>query len=60
MLITSIFIMLYIIYPVLVLSCNYKFVPFDFVHPIPLPPASGNHKSDLFFYDFICLVSKCN
>ena len=22
----------------------------------PPPPASGNHKSDLFFYEFICLI----
>ena len=21
----------------------------------PLTPASGNHKSDLFFYEFVCL-----
>ena len=23
-------------------------------HPIPTP-ASGNHKSDLFFFEFVCL-----
>ena len=21
--------------------------------PLPLPPASGDHKSDLFFYEFV-------
>ena len=32
------------------LSYNWKFVPFDLLHPIPLnpPPTSGNHKSDFF------------
>ena len=35
---------------------NWKFVPFDQLHPIPYhpTPASGNHKSDLFFDDFVC------
>ena len=36
----------------------WKFVPFDCLHPIPPPPPppiSGNHKSDLFFYEFVCL-----
>ena len=37
------------------LSYNWKFVPFDHLHPIPPPPrpASGNHRSDLFFYEFV-------
>ena len=28
-------------------------ISFDCLHPIPLNPASGNHKSDLFFYEFV-------
>ena len=34
-------------------SFNWKFVPFDCLHPFPFPPppASGNQKSDLFFYE---------
>ena len=33
------------------LSYNWKFVPFDQLHPIPPPtPASGNHKYDFFSY----------
>ena len=33
-------------------------VPFDDLHPIPPPflPYSGNHKSDLFFYEFSGLL----
>ena len=36
-------------------SYNWKFVPFDCLHPIPFPqpPASGNHKCDLFFSELI-------
>ena len=33
------------------LSCNWKFVPFDCLHPISLP--SGNHKFDLFSFEFV-------
>ena len=38
------------------LSSNGRFVPCDHHHPVaPLPtPACGNHKSDLFFYEFVC------
>ena len=38
------------------LSCNWKYVPFDCLQPIPPPPspASSKHKSDLFSYEFIC------
>ena len=32
---------------------NWKFVPFDYFYPILPNPASGNHKSDLFFYEFV-------
>ena len=37
------------------LAYNWKFAPFDIVHPIapPPPPSSSKKKSDLFFYDFI-------
>ena len=38
------------------LSYNWKFVPFDHLHPIPPPPNSGNHKPDLFLYEFVWLV----
>ena len=38
-------------------SYNCKFVPFDCLHfPFPLYLASGNHKSDLFFFEFVCLL----
>ena len=30
---------------------NWKFVSLDFLYPIPIPPL----KSDLFFYEFVCL-----
>ena len=38
------------------LSCNWKYVPFDCLQPIPPPPspASSKHNSDLFSYEFIC------
>ena len=30
-----------------------------YLHSIPSPtPTAGNHKSDLFFYEFICLFVK--
>ena len=29
-------------------------------NPLPSPPASGNHKSDLFFFRFVLFVWKCN
>ena len=37
------------------LSYNWKFVHFDHLHLIPyLPPSSsGNHKADLFPYEFV-------
>ena len=37
------------------LSYNWKFVPFEHLHPIPRPltPTSGSHKPDLFVYEFI-------
>ena len=37
------------------LSYNWEFVPFDYFDPIPHPPppASGNHKPDLFFCVFV-------
>ena len=36
------------------LSYEWKFMPFEYLHLIPLPwlPAASNHKSDLFFYKF--------
>ena len=41
------------------LAYNWKFVPFDSFIQFPLPaPTSGNHKSDLFFYEFVCLFLK--
>ena len=47
------FIMLYIMS--LVLIYNWKFVLFDWLHPIPIPPppTSDKYKSDLFFYEFV-------
>ena len=38
-------------------SYNWKFVTFDYLYliPPPLPTASGNHKYDLFFYEFLCM-----
>ena len=47
------FIMLYIMSLVLIYNC--KFVPFDWLHPIPTPPppTSDKYKSDLFFYEFV-------
>ena len=33
---------------------------FDHLHlPLPPPPTSayGNHESDLFFYEFVCLLA---
>ena len=33
---------------------------FDHLHLPPTPPptsAYGNHKSDLFFYEFVCLLA---
>ena len=48
---------------VLNLSYNWKFVPFDHLHPLsplptPVPPThtSGNHKSDLFFRFVVTIV----
>ena len=37
------------------LSCTWKFLAFDFLHPVPpLPtPTSANHKSDVFFCEFV-------
>ena len=61
MAVLMIFIMLYI--ALLVIIChNWKIVSFDHLHLIPLlsPSASGNHKSDLFFYEFACLFFRCN
>lgn len=40
------------------LSYNWKFVPFDHLHPMPPTPhspASGNHKSHLCFYEHIII-----
>ena len=31
---------------------NWKFALWDYFHPFPT--ISGNHKSDLFFYEFVC------
>jgi len=41
------------------LPYDWKFVPFGYLHQIPLPPchASGNHNSDLFFYELVCFWS---
>ena len=37
------------------LSCKWEFVPFDCLHSVPLTATSSSddHKSDLFFYEFI-------
>ena len=37
------------------LSYNWEFIHFYCLHPIPPPPTptSGNHKSDIFFYEFV-------
>ena len=44
--------------PSIYLSYNWKFVPFDCFPPIPTfsTPASGNHKSDLLFYEFLFVL----
>ena len=31
---------------------NWEFALWDYSHPFPT--ISGNHKSDLFFYEFVC------
>lgn len=39
------------------LPCNWKFLPFDYTF-IQFPsaqPVPGNHKSQLFFCEFVCL-----
>ena len=43
--------------PITCLSYNWKGVLFDCLHPIlsPPTPSSCNHKSHLFFYEFVCL-----
>ena len=40
-------------------SYNWKFVHFDHLHPTLFlaTPTSGNHKSNLFFYEWICIES---
>ena len=40
------------------LSKNWKFVPSDYLHPIPTSPMPHlcNHKADLFFCVWICLL----
>ena len=37
------------------MSWNWEFMPFDHFSQIPIPPPSysGNHKSDLIFYEFV-------
>ena len=44
------------------LSYGWKFVPFDCLHPVPSPSPSpyGDYKSDLFFYEFVCLFLNYN
>ena len=40
-------------------SYNWKFIPFNHLHPIPPPqPSSDNLESDLFFYEFVCFFLK--
>ena len=41
--------------PVTYTSYNWKFAPFYYFHPIHPLLASGNQKSDLFFYKFVWL-----
>ena len=59
-----IFIMFYINIPSTYLSFNCKLAPFYYLLPILSPPpthyASGDHKSDLFVYGFVCLFLKYN
>ena len=44
------------------LKLIHNFLAFDCLHPIPPSPSStsGNHNSDLFSYQFVCLVLKYN
>ena len=50
--------MLYIT-PLVLTYLTGKSVSFDCFYPIlpPTTPASSNHKSDLFFYVFVCFES---
>ena len=40
------------------ISMYKKLCTFRCLHPIPPSPTSSDHKSDLFFYMFICLYSE--
>ena len=52
-----IFIMLYIASLLLIYLIKGSLTLSDFLHPIPHPHHLYNHKSDLFFYKYVCFWS---